>query len=72
MKPANWKFFDLKALDLTALLASARQCGVAFVIAGAVDGFLGPGFAVEAFFIGALGFVLVFVSSIQISGGNTK
>ena len=72
------KFFNLKtlkalkAIDLAALMAGGRQCGVAFVIAGAVDGFLGTGFAAEAFLIGAFGLSLLLVNSIQISGGNTK
>lgn len=72
MKPANWKFFNLKEIDLQALMASGRQCGVAFVVAGAAHGFLGPGPVGESFFAGVIGVALIWAGSIQISGGNTQ
>ncbi len=59
-------------LNLKALLASGRQCGVAFIIAAFVHGFLGTGLAAEAFFTGVLGVAVLLVGSIQISGGNSK
>ena len=69
------KFFNLKALksiDPMALLASGRQCGVAFVIAAVVHSFLGPGPVGEAIFTGVFGLILLLVGSIKISGGNAK
>jgi len=59
-------------LDMTALMTSGRQCGVAFIIAGLVHGFLGPGSVGEAFVSVVIGFALVLVGSIQISGGNAQ
>lgn len=70
MKLFNLK--TLKAIDLTALMAGGRQCGVALAIAGLVHGFLGTGLAAEALFTGVLGLVLLLVNSIKISGGNAQ
>ena len=70
------KFFNLKNL-----MASGRQCGVAFIIAAVVHGFLttGPaaeamvtGPAVEAMVTGAVGFALVIIGSFQPPGGNPQ
>jgi len=60
-------FFNLKAI-----MTSGRQCGVAFIIAGVVHGFLGTGPAGESFVTGAVGAVLLLVGSIQTSGGNAQ
>jgi len=60
-------FFNLKAI-----MTSGRQCGVAFIIAGVVHGFLGTGPAGESFVTGAFGAALLLVNSIQTSGGNTQ
>lgn len=72
------KFFNLKNL-----MASGRQCGVAFIIAAVIHGFLaiGPAVgvdcpaidapAVEALIIGVGGFAMVFAGSIQLPGGNS-
>lgn len=64
---AGMNFFNLKAL-----MTSGRQCGVAFIIAGVVHGFLGSGPVGEALFTGVFGLVLLLVNSIQISGGNAQ
>lgn len=64
---AGMNFFNLKAL-----MTSGRQCGVAFIIAAVVHGFLGTGPAGEALVTGAVGATLLLVGSIQTSGGNTQ
>jgi len=64
---AGIKFFNLKNL-----MASGRQCGVAFIIAAVVHGFLATGPAGEALITGAVGVALLFAGSIQLSGGNSQ
>ncbi|MDD9821434.1 MAG: hypothetical protein OXU98_00870 [Gammaproteobacteria bacterium] len=61
------KFFNLKNL-----MASGRQCGVAFIIAAVVHGFLTTGPAVEAVITGVVGIALLLVNSIQSPGGNSQ
>lgn len=64
---AGMNFFNLKAL-----MTSGRQCGVAFIIAAVVHGFLGTGPAGEALVTGIVGFALVVIGGIQLSGGNAQ
>ncbi|MCY4244797.1 MAG: hypothetical protein OXE47_05700 [Gammaproteobacteria bacterium] len=57
----------MRLFNLKALMTSGRQCGVAFIIAGVVHGFLGAGPAGEALVTGAVGAALLLVNSIQTS-----
>jgi len=73
----------MKFLNLRNLMASGRQCGVAFIIAAVIHGFLvitpaaalnAPAVdapAIEAAIIGVVGIVMVFAGSIQLPGGNS-
>ncbi|MDD9851851.1 MAG: hypothetical protein OXU94_08865 [Gammaproteobacteria bacterium] len=62
----------MRLFNLKALMTSGRQCGVAFIIAAVVHGFLGTGPADESLVTGIVGFAVVMVSSIQTSGGNAQ
>jgi len=53
-------------------MASGRQCGVAFIIAAVVHGFLTTGPAVEAMVTGAVGIALLLAGSVQLPGGNSQ
>jgi len=67
-----WYLAGMKFFNLKNLMASGRQCGVAFIIAAVVHGFLTTGPAVEAMVTGAVGFALVIAGSIQPPGGNPQ
>jgi len=67
-----WYLAGMKFFNLKNLMASGRQCGVAFIIAAVVHGFLTTGPAVEAVITGVIGVVLLFAGSIQLSEGNSQ
>jgi len=58
--PAPMNFVDLKAL-----MASGRQCGVVVFAAGFVHGFTTPGAVAIAVALVLVGAVIIFVSSIK-------
>ncbi|MDD9858094.1 MAG: hypothetical protein OXU96_08630 [Gammaproteobacteria bacterium] len=53
-------------------MASGRQCGVAFIIAAVVHGFLATGPAGEALITGVVGIALLLAGSIQLPGCNLQ